>query len=458
MNMRKKDLYRAFRCIMLFYIKCTLNFVFVHILKLNGIMAITKEVIRQCLQSKREEIENADVVFRPFEFEEVGNYVFVGVRHVGKSYMMYQRVKQLLSEGVGWDEILFVDFEDERLAEADAMDLNLFLETHLEAYGKKPYIFLDEVQNVEHWEKFVRRLANSKYRLYITGSNAKMLSKDVATTLGGRFFIVDVYPYSFQEYLAVNDVHPSSGWEYSTLERSKILRMFNEYFYYGGLPEVHRMKSKRAMLSNLYQKIYLADICQRNSIKNDKVLNILIKKMAESVKQPLSFNKLKNTVVSTGSTISVPTTIDYVGYAMDSWLILPVENELAKLGEKESLKKYYFVDNGLLNLFLIYPETSLLENMVAVQLCRKYGKENVSYYKADKEIDFIVADAHLAIQVSYSIKDADTYERETIPLVHFAKTHKEWECLIITFEEKNSLEREEVKIEVIPVWKWLLDL
>lgn len=192
--------------------------------------------------------------------------------------MMYQRVKQLLSEGVGWDEILFVDFEDERLAEADAMDLNLFLETHLEAYGKKPYIFGDEVQNVEHWEKFVRRLANSKYRLYITGSNAKMLSKDVATTLGGRFFIVDVYPYSFQEYLAVNDVPPSSGWEYSTLERSKILRMFNEYFYYGGLPEVHRMKSKRAMLSSLYQKIYLADICQRNSIKNDKVLNILIKK------------------------------------------------------------------------------------------------------------------------------------------------------------------------------------
>ena len=111
-------------------------------------MAITKEVIRQCLISKREEIENAEVVFRPFDFDEYGNYVFVGVRHVGKSYMMYQRVKQLLNEGIGWDEILFVDFEDERLAEIDAMDLNQFLEVHLEVYGKKPYIFLYEIQNI----------------------------------------------------------------------------------------------------------------------------------------------------------------------------------------------------------------------------------------------------------------------------------------------------------------------
>ena len=419
-------------------------------------MAITKEVIRQCLISKREEIENAEVIFRPFEFDEIGNYVFVGVRHVGKSYMMYQRVKELLNNGVGWDEILFVDFEDERLAEIDAMDLNLFLEVHLEVYGKTPYIFLDEIQNVEHWEKFVRRLVNAKYRVYVTGSNAKMLSKDVATTLGGRFYIVDVYPYSFREYLAVNDVHPSPDWEYSTIEKSKILRAFHDYFYYGGLPEVHRAKSRRAMLSSLYQKIYLSDICQRNNIKNDKVLNILVKKMAESVKQPLSYNKLKNTVVSTGCSITVPTTIDYISYASDSWLILPVENELSKLAEKESQKKYYFIDNGLLNLFLINPETSLLENLVAVHLCRIYGRENVSYYKAVREIDFVVPDARLAIQVSYSIKGEETYERETIPLVNFACKHSDWRCLIITFEEKDILKKDGVRIEVVPVWKLLL--
>lgn len=421
-------------------------------------MAISKETIRQCLQDKRDEIDNAEIIFRPFDFEEKGNYVFVGVRHVGKSYMMYQRVKQLQASGIGWDEILFVDFEDERLTEVDANDLNLFIEVHLETYGKRPYIFLDEVQNIEGWDKFARRLANAKYNVYITGSNAKMLSKDVATTLGGRFFIVDVYPYSFQEYLTAFGITLAKGWEYSTIQKSEVIRHFREYFYFGGLPEIGTFKSKRSMLSSLYQKIYLGDICTRNQIKNDKILNILIKKIAESVKQPLSFNRLRNIVVSTGSRITVPTTIDYVNHAADSWLILPIENEIAKLADKESVKKYYFIDNGLLNLFLINPETSLLENMVAVHLCRTYGKDNVSYYKDEREIDFVVADKKLAIQVSYSIKEEDTLKREVTPLVHFGQTHSDWKLQIITFDEQATLTpTADTFIEVIPIWKWLLD-
>lgn len=148
-------------------------------------MAISKDIIRRCIRDKRDEIEAAVIISRPFAFEENGNYVMVGVRHVGKSYMLYQRVRQLLEEGHGWDEILFVDFDDERLAEFSADDFNILLETHLETYGKRPYVFLDEVPNIPAWDKFARRLANEKYHVYITGSNAKMLSKDVATTLGG---------------------------------------------------------------------------------------------------------------------------------------------------------------------------------------------------------------------------------------------------------------------------------
>lgn len=420
-------------------------------------MAISKETIRQCLQDKREEIDNAEVIVRPFDFEEKGNYVFVGVRHVGKSYMMYQRVKQLQAQGVGWDEILFVDFEDERLAEVETADLNLFIEVHLEMYGKRPYVFLDEIQNVEGWHKFARRLANAKYHICITGSNAKMLSKDVATTLGGRFFIVDVYPYSFREYLTALGITLTKEWEYSTTQRSEILRAFRDYFYFGGLPEIGTFKSKRSMLSSLYQKIYLGDICVRNQIKNEKVLNLLIKKTAESVKQPLSYNRLRNIVVSTGSSITVPTTIDYVGYAIDGWLLLPIENEIAKLADKESVKKYYFIDNGLLNLFLLNPETSLLENLVAIHLCRLYGKENVAYYKDEREIDFVVTDVRLAIQVSYSVKDEETLKREVTPLLHFAKTHQDWRLLIITFEEQTTIIRPQASIEVIPAWKWMLD-
>lgn len=416
-------------------------------------MSVSKNVIKQCLISKQREVDEAVIVNRPIDFEENGNYVIVGVRHAGKSYLLYQRVRQLQAAGIGWDEILFVDFEDERLAEFQTENFNDLLEAHLELYGKKPVVFLDEVQNIPHWDKFVRRLADAKYRVYVTGSNAKMLSKEVATTLGGRFLIYDAYPYSLKEYLAAQQVELKEHWEYDTIQRSEVKRHLSEYFYYGGLPEITSFKNKRAMLSSLYQKIYLGDICARNKIKNDRVMNILIKKMAESVKQPLSFNRLKNVIAATGSPISVPTAIDYVGYAADSWLILPVENELGKLTEKESQKKYYFIDNGLLNLFLLNSETSLLENMVAVELCRRYGKENVYYLSAEKEIDFMVPDEKIAIQVSYSIKDQTTWEREISPLVKYAKAHPGWKCLVITYDEEIT----EDDISVVPVWKWLLE-
>lgn len=416
-------------------------------------MSISKDVIKQCLISKQREIDEAIIVSRSIDFEENGNYVIVGVRHTGKSYLLYQRVRQLQAAGMGWDEILFVDFEDERLAEFQTEDFNSLLEAHLELYGKKPVVFLDEVQNILHWDKFVRRLADAKYQVYVTGSNAKMLSKEVATTLGGRFFIYDAYPYSLKEYLAAQQVELKANWEYDTLQRSEVKRYLNEYFYYGGLPEILSFKNKRAMLSSLYQKIYLGDICARNNIKNDRVMNILIKKMAESVKQPLSFNRLKNVIVATGAAISVPTAIDYAGFVADSWLILPMENEIGKLAEKESQKKYYFIDNGLLNLFLMNAETTLLENMVAVELCRRYGKENVYFLNAEREIDFVIPDERLAIQVSYSIKEKATWDREVPPLVKYARGHADWKCLLITYDEEST----EQGIRVIPVWKWLLE-
>ena len=416
-------------------------------------MSVSKEVIKQCLISKQREVDEAEIVPRPVSFEENGNYVIVGVRHAGKSYLLYQRVRQLQAAGKGWDEILFVNFEDERLAEFQTDDFNSLLEAHLELYGKKPVVFLDEVQNIDHWDKFVRRLADAKYKVYVTGSNAKMLSKEVATTLGGRFFIYDAYPYSFREYLAAQQVNLEQHWMYDTVQRSQVKRHLNDYFYYGGLPEILSFQNKRSMLSSLYQKIYLGDICARNNIKSDRVLNILIKKMAESVKQPLSFNRLKNVIVATGAPISVPTTIDYVDYASDSWLILPMENEVGKLTEKEMQKKYYFVDNGLLNLFLMNSETSLLENMVAVELCRRFGKNNVFFLNAEKEIDFIVPDQKLALQVSYTITEEATYNREVPPLVKYAKAHPDWQCLLIAYDEESTAEG----IPVVPVWKWLME-
>lgn len=419
-------------------------------------MAVDKNILKQCLRDQRNVIENAVVVERDLSLEENGNYVFVGVRHSGKSYMLYQRVKQLLAVGHTWEEILFVNFDDERLMEFDVYDFNVLIETHLELYGQKPYVFLDEVQRIEGWDKFARRLANEKYTVYITGSNAKMLSSEVATTLGGRFFIMDVYPYSFREYLHAAGVTLDAHWQFSTPQRSEVLRHFTEYFYYGGLPEILQFANKRDMISSIYQKIYLGDICTRYKIKNERALSIMIKKLAETVCRPVSYNRLNNTVVSTGLKVSLPTIIDYLTAAQDSWLLLAAENHLSKLADKESIKKYYFVDNGLLNLFLYRGETALLENVVAIELCRRYGKENLVYYSADKEIDFVIEEEHTAIQVCYNPKDEQTSEREYKPLLHFQKSHPEWKCFILSYDTEDTISVDDCIISVLPIWKWLL--
>lgn len=422
-------------------------------------MGIAKNVIKQCIIDKREEIASLDIVERPFAFEKCANYVFVGLRRVGKTYMLYQRVNQLLSNGVDQKDILFLNFEDERLSEMQSDDLNSILEVHYEMSGSdtKPILFFDEIQNVNHWDKFVRRLADSKYTIYVTGSNAKMLSSDVATTLGGRFLIYDVFPYSFEEQLKARNVDIDEDWKFSTIQQSKMNAYFSEYFKYGGLPEIINYKDKRSMLQSLYQKIYLGDICARNNIRNSKVMGLLIKKLAESVKQPTSYNRLQNIIKSTGQSVTVNTVIDYLSFAVDSWLILPIENGYAKIGERESVKKYYFIDNGILNLFLVDSETSLLENFVAVTLCKKYGRENVVYLKGDKEIDFYIDETNTAIQVSYSIKDDSTRNREVDALCRYAQINKDVKPMIITWEEKENLVVDGVSIEVVPVLDWILD-
>ncbi|MBR6066287.1 MAG: ATP-binding protein [Bacteroidales bacterium] len=420
-------------------------------------MVMNKDIIKQCIKDKRDEILSLDVVKRPFEFEERANYVFVGLRRVGKSYMLYQRVLQLLGQGVKINNILFVNFEDERLSEITHNDLNLILEAHYEMNGSetKPIIFFDEIQNVEHWDKFVRRLADAKYTVYVTGSNAKMLSSDVATTLGGRFLIYDVYPYTFSEYLNAVSVELSDQWQFSTIEKSKVMAAFETYFKFGGLPEMVQFKNKRSALQSLYQKIYLGDICARNNIRNSKIMGLVIKKLAESVKQPTSYNRIQNIIKSTGNNATVGTVSEYINHAIESWLIMPVENGLAKIGERESVKKYYFIDNGILNLFLFDSDTSLLENLVAVTLCRKYGRENVVYLKSNIEIDFYIEQENTAIQVSYSISDIDTREREINALLQFAKKNKGAKLMIITKDEQDELVIDKHKISVVPVAYWL---
>lgn len=418
-----------------------------------------RSILKSVIADNQLEVPKYKVIPRNFSFEEFGNYVFVGIRRAGKSFLLYQRMQQLLSKGAGWDEMLYINFEDERLVGMCVDDLNLLLEVHLEMYGKKPILFLDEIQNITGWDKFARRMADTKHRVYITGSNAKMLSGDVQTILGGRYITVNVYPYDFKEYLTANSIELTPTSLVATESKSEILRKFNDYFFFGGFPEGATLNAKRDYLTSVYQKIYLGDIATRHSIDNTFALRVLFKKVAESIKQPISFNRIANIVSSTGAKVGTSTVINYMEYAKEAWLISSIQNIASKLADKESTPKYYFNDNGILNLFLLDGQTSLLENLVAITLLRRYGREDaVFYYNKSIEVDFYLPDSSTAIQVCYSLENTDgTFDREVGALVKIANVFDCSRLMILTYSEERSIQIEGRNIEVIPIWKWLLD-
>lgn len=417
---------------------------------------MNKELIKNIIVEYQEFVFNKTFMERPFVLEEYANYVFVGLRRSGKSHLMYQQIHRLIKNGHTIDEILYINFEDDRLTGLLLEDLDTIKLSYEELYPSRPIFFLDEIQIIPQWEKFVRRLADIGYQVYVTGSNAQMLSSEIATTLGGRFLIQEVYPYSFAEYLQAQNILLETNWIYKTAIRSEIIRQFNNYFYDGALPELLLFKDKRSWLSNLYQKIFFGDLIARYTVRNVNAMRLLIKKLAESVKQPSSYTRLTHIISTTGTKVGTQTIIDYLNYAEECWLIFSISNYATKFVEKESNKKYYFIDNGLLNLFLFDPETSLLENMVAIQLRKKYKKQ-VYFYNQNVEIDFYIPEEALGIQVSYSLHDPETEKREINAFLKISGLLNLDQMIIITKDEKRSIPIAENKsIEIIPIWEWLL--
>ncbi len=420
---------------------------------------MNRDTLKQIMIDQKETYLNNTIITRQYLLEENVNYCFVGIRRTGKSYLMYQQIKQLESKGVPLSQIVYVNFEDERLLETKVTDLNTILEIGLEMSGStnKPYLFLDEIQNINGWEKFVRRIADMKYRINITGSNSKMLSSEIASTLGGRFIIMNVYPYSFTEYLTANHREKNYLDVISTQDRADVLSLYNEYVTFGAFPELVDIKNKRAFLSSIYQTIYLGDIITRNKISNDFAIKLILKKIAESVTKPLSFSRLTNILKSTGMAIGKQTVINYVGYMTDSYLLFTLQNYAAKLVDKETSPKYYFMDTGLLGLMLLDSKSAQLENLVAIELIRRYGVENVFFFENNVEIDFYIPSESLAIQVSLQVlDDIDTKERETRAFAKLNNFIPGSKCILITNSEETNLEYDGIDIEVIPIWKWLL--
>lgn len=416
---------------------------------------MNRDILKQIIIDQKEMYLDNPMISRNYDLEENVNYCFVGIRRTGKSYMMYQQIHNLMNDGISSSQIVYVNFEDERLLEIGVDDLNTLVEIGIEFSGSngKPYLFLDEIQNVDGWEKFVRRVADMKYRINITGSNSKMLSKEIASTLGGRFMIVNVFPYSFKEYLSANHIKNIILDQLGTKKRADIVSQYEQYVMYGAFPELVDIKNKRPFLNNIYQTVYLQDIITRNKITNDFAVRLILKKIAESVTKVLSFNRLTNIVKSAGISIGKQTVINYVGHMLDSYLIFSLQNYAGK----KTPPKYYFIDPGLLGLMLLDCKTAQLENLVAIELIRRYGLDNVYFFENNIEVDFYVPSENLAIQVSMQVlDDVDTLERETRAFVKLNDFIPNTKCLLITNSEETTLNCDGIHIDVIPAWKWLL--
>ncbi len=424
-----------------------------------------KQIIKRIILERQKAIPTYSLVQRRVTFGDETNYVLVGLRRAGKSYLLYQDIQTRIRDGKNTaEDVLFMNFEDERLSGLKAEELGVILDSYAELYpDRRPLVYLDEIQNIDGWEKFARRLADSQYRVMITGSNARMLGREIASTLGGRYIPREVFPFSFSEYLAYHGLRLDRNWEFDGQVTSQVAKLFNDYFYEGGFAESYHQPDKREYINALYQKILVGDIVERNNIRNARIFRLLCKKLADSVMQPSSLSRLLHVVKSTGDSISLPVLKDYIDYMQEAYLFFAVPNWASSVTERTNVQKRYVADNGILNLFLYQGETKLLENMVAIELNRRYRnteeETRLYYYNKNIEIDFCIPTAHLALQVAYNLNEADTYDREIGGLRKFLSAFPDFEGCVITRDEERTIQAPAPggkEIKVIPVWKWLL--
>lgn len=421
-----------------------------------------KNIIKSVISSLHKQIRETSLIERPMKFEQNVSYVLVGIRRAGKSYLMIQDIKQRIARSeIQLEDCLYINFEDERLDGLSASELQLLIDCYQEMFGpQKPLVYLDEIQNITGWEKFVRRLADQKYRVMVTGSNARMLSKEVATTLGGRYIIREIYPFSYSEYLTYHGITLQKNWEYNPDIKLEVIRRFDDYFYNGGFAEMFPLVNKREWINSLYQKILLGDIVARHAIRGDRSIRLLARKVAENVMQPTSLSRFIHIIKSSGESISMPTLKDYLQYMENNYLSFSLLNYASPISEQETIKKRYYMDNGLLNNFLFRGETKLLENLCAIHLLKKYSNADepqLFFYNRNIEVDFYIPDEKLAIQASFDMSETETWEREISALVALHKVFPLQRAQIVTRDTELQTEHAGLSIEVIPIWKWLLD-
>lgn len=372
------------------------------------------------------------------ELEEV--IVITGLRRSGKSTVM-DRLRYLSQE-----KDYFINFEDERLVGFTVQDGQRLLEVFMELWGPQKTLFLDEIQEVPDWERWVRRLYGQGYKVYLTGSNAALFSEELGTLLTGRYVQLEIYPYSFAEY--VGSVEQKKG---------AILKLFSNYLGFGGIPVVSRTHSIE-YLQSLYTSILYRDIIARHKIRDDRPIKELVLYLASHIGKEQSYSGLAK-LLGLGSATTIA---DYCSHLKDSYLCFAVSRYSHSLkAQILSNKKFYFIDHALpkyLGFHFSEDRGRMLENIVFVELKRR-GFE-IYYHNDQKECDFVLrrgAAIIMAIQVIVSMANAKTKEREIAGLMEAMEAYSLSEGWIITEESPETIEIGAKKIHVVSLWNWLLN-
>ena len=418
------------------------------------------EVLKRVVFDQHEVIRNAQIVPRRYALDPAMNYVITGLRRAGKSTLLYERVQGLIAQGVDWNRIIYVNFEDERLAEFTMKDFQDIVAVQSELSDERGYFFFDEVQNISGWERFARRIADAGERVCITGSNAAMLSGEMSRTLGGRYLVRHVTPYRFDEYLDAMGQPYDEPALCSTRESGRIVRAFDRFFRKGGFPESLKLIDPREYVESVYQKVLLGEIVARYGVRSPQALRVLLKKVAETVCSEVSYSSLHHMLKSIGFSLSKDSVISYLSYAHEAFLLFSIENAVTGFVERSGSPKFYFSDNGILGLFLTDRDSALLENEVAVALRDRFGDE-LHYLKSPKtgiDVDFYLPEERMAVQVVYSIEGA-ARDREIGNLARLLHEQGDLRRLVVvTKEEEDTIEVEGGAIEVVPAWRFLIGL
>lgn len=423
---------------------------------------MNEKIILQVLTEQQEEIKG----YRPqkwvtrkeeslFEFDTNMAQVVIGVRRSGKSTICH---KVLLERGIKYG---YVNLDDDRLANMQVEDLNTMLSCIYQIYGTDiPYLVLDEIQNVDGWYLFVNRLLRTSLKIFVTGSNAKLLSGELATHLTGRYNEIHLYPFSFSEYCRYYKIDTESITTKADAERK---RAFMDYIHDGGFPEMQGLRNKKAYVQSLIEAILRRDIQKRFKIRDIESLRKLAHHLINNVCQEVKFDELSEILG-----IADKTAKKYVDYLSQAFLVQLLTRHSFKSKERIRNQKAYIVDSGLQGNRdnALAPENMgwRLENVVYIELLRRCAHlyQDVYYYKPTpraKEIDFVVCDQNKVvelIQVAYEIDNQKSFGRETSSLVKASDALSCNNLTLIAFSDTRDVEVNGKTIHIISALDWLL--